>query len=411
MTLQLSQDQQAAYDKMVDFICDPSKTAFVLEGYAGTGKSTLMQHFLEHLSKMNQTFKLLNPNYREPETQLTATTHKACENLRYITGADVPTIHSVLGQTLRKDYKTGKSELVDKANFEPPENNIIIIDEASYLDGSLLEKCFSRTNHCKIVFMGDPAQLVPVGYKHAPVFKAGFDTARLSVVHRNGGKILELATKFREVVETGEWFNFKPDGTEVVHLPRNLFNQAIEAEFTRPDWTFKDSRFLSWTNNRAVEYNGYIRGLAKGDPNFQVGDYAVVNEFLHLYKQKTSFKNNQTVYISAIEPAEERGVPGAYYTINGIPVFRADDLIVHRRALAQARKDGDWAAVGDMEQWADLRALYGETVNKSQGSTYGKVFIDLDDISRVNSSDQLARMLYVATSRAKHQVVFTGDFV
>lgn len=410
MTLQLSQDQQAAYDKMVDFICDPSKTAFVLEGYAGTGKSTLMQHFLDQLSKMNKTFKLLNPQFREPDVELTATTHKACENLSDITGAHVPTIHSILGQTLRKDFRTGKSTLVDKPNFDPPENTVIIIDEASYLDGSLLEKCFSRTQNCKIIFMGDPAQLVPVGYKYAPVFKAGFDTARLSQVHRNGGRILELATKFREVVETGQWFNFTPDGNEVVHLERQAFNKMIEEEFTRPDWTFKDSRFLSWTNNRAVEYNGYIRSLAKGDPNFQVGDYAVVNEYLHLGQGK-DFRNNVTVHITAIEPEERLGIQGAVYTINGVPVFRAYDLNEHRKAMALARREEDWSSVAEMEKWADLRALYAETVNKSQGSTYGKVFIDLDDISRVNSGDQLARMLYVATSRAKHQVIFTGDFV
>ena len=61
--------------------------------------------------------------------------------------------------------------------------------------------------------------------------------------------------------------------------------------------------------------------------------------------------------------------------------------------------------------WIDLRAAYAQTVDKSQGSTYDKVFIDLDDISHCTSGARIARMLYVAVSRARHQVIFTGDLV
>jgi ATP-dependent exoDNAse (exonuclease V) alpha subunit len=64
-----------------------------------------------------------------------------------------------------------------------------------------------------------------------------------------------------------------------------------------------------------------------------------------------------------------------------------------------------------VENWIDLRAAYAQTVNKSQGSTYDRVFIDLDDIRRCNSGDQIARMLYVAVSRAREQVFLTGDLV
>jgi ATP-dependent exoDNAse (exonuclease V) alpha subunit len=58
-----------------------------------------------------------------------------------------------------------------------------------------------------------------------------------------------------------------------------------------------------------------------------------------------------------------------------------------------------------------LRAAYAQTINKSQGSTYDRVFIDLDDLARCSSGDQLARMLYVGFSRARHQVFLTGDLV
>lgn len=80
--------------------------------------------------------------------------------------------------------------------------------------------------------------------------------------------------------------------------------------------------------------------------------------------------------------------------------------------LKQARADEDFHLVEEMEsRWIDLRAAYACTINKAQGSTYDKVFIDLDDIRRCNSGNQIARMLYVAVSRARHQVIFTGDLV
>ena len=61
--------------------------------------------------------------------------------------------------------------------------------------------------------------------------------------------------------------------------------------------------------------------------------------------------------------------------------------------------------------WIDLRAAYASTINKAQGSTYKTVFIDLDDIKRCNSGDQIARMMYVGVSRASQRVWLTGDLV
>jgi ATP-dependent exoDNAse (exonuclease V) alpha subunit len=63
------------------------------------------------------------------------------------------------------------------------------------------------------------------------------------------------------------------------------------------------------------------------------------------------------------------------------------------------------------QSWIDLRAAYAQTINKSQGSTYDKVFIDLDNVSRCHVGDQIARMMYVGVSRARSQVIFTGDLV
>lgn len=405
----LSPDQQTAFDQMVSFICDPNKRTFVLEGYAGVGKSTLMQHFITKLSDIHKAFVLVNASDQAPDYALTATTHKAAENLSDITGEPVGTLHSYLGLRVHKDYATGKTCLKPRANFDMPTNVLIIVDEASTIENELLDFVYSRTVNCKVIFIGDPAQLTPIGYLTAPVFKRGFETVRLDKVHRNGGHILDLATNFRKVVETGNWFQFKPDGNDVVWCDRNEFNDRIVAEFTRPGWKAKDSKYLSYTNGRAIEYNRFIRSVQKGDPDFQVGDYASVNEYVENLELRVAFKTDQTVHITSISPETRFGVAGHVMGLNGIPMFVPTDRKLAAKTMARAREEGSWAAVREIEQWVDLRALFGQTVNKSQGSTYGKVFIDLDDISGASNGNLMARLLYVGTSRAKKQVVFTGD--
>ena len=59
--------------------------------------------------------------------------------------------------------------------------------------------------------------------------------------------------------------------------------------------------------------------------------------------------------------------------------------------------------------FADLRPVHASTVHRSQGSTYEKVFVDLTDIGRSTRRDVLLRLLYVALTRARGDVVVTGE--
>ena len=145
---------------------------------------------------------------------------------------------------------------------------------------------------------------------------------------------------------------------------------------------------------------------------FQEGDYAICNSFVS--NQRATIKTDATVQITKIHPEEERhGVKGHWVEIDhGGSFFYALSLKDKQKAANAFRAKEDFSFANEIEQsWIDLRAAFAQTVNKSQGSTYGKVFIDLNDIGRCNSGDQLARMLYVATSRASNQVIFTGDIV
>lgn len=407
----LTLDQQSALDAFHTFLLDPIESVFTLSGYSGCGKSTLVSILLDRLPKILKTAELINPNQKDYEVALTATTNKAAENLGHITGYQVHTIHSFLGLRVVTDYKNNTSNLVQRSQ-EKRYNYILFIDEASYVDKQLLGFIFKMTEGCKIIFIGDPAQLTPVKSTGTPVFDAKFNGAALTQVVRQaeGNPIVELSTKFRHTVNTGEFFSFTPDGHHIRYLERAAFDQAIVDEFTRPDWKYRDSKILAWTNKRVIEYNHFVRNQVKGDPHFQVGDYAICNSFLTVGRQ--SLKTDQLVQITGISEEIERfGVIGNTFTMDGvIKAFQPKALTAKNLRIKEARACNEIHLVAEMEsQWVDLRAAYACTINKSQGSTYDSVFVDLDDIRKCNSGDQIARMLYVAVSRARNHVFLTGD--
>ena len=411
--LVLSEDQAKAKSAFVDFLLDPNERVFVLKGYSGTGKSTLTGHLIETVPNIFKTARLLDPSFKEYEIDLTATTNKAAENLAFISGMSVSTIHSYLGLMIRKDFKTEETFLSRKKNSPDLYRKLLFIDEASFIDKELLKFIFQIMKDSKIVFMGDPAQLTPVKSGSTPVFDAKWPGAELTQVMRQaeGNPIMDLSTKFRHTVNTGEFFSFSPDGHHIRHMSREEFNNLVAEEFGRPDWKFRDSKLLGWTNKCVINYNHAIREHVGGTPEFQVGDYAICNSFVSTHGK--SLKTDQMVCISKIsEPVIECDVLGRYYTLdNAVTFFMPNSLEDRNARIKRAKAEEDVYLLEAIDRsWVDLRAAYACTINKSQGSTFDKVFIDLDDISRCSSGDMIARMLYVGVSRARHHVIFTGDF-
>ena len=411
--LVLSEDQAKAKSAFVDFLLDPHERVFVLKGYSGTGKSTLTGHLIETVPNIFKTARLLDPSFKGYDIDLTATTNKAAENLAFISGMTVSTIHSYLGLVIRKDFKTEETFLSRKKNSPDLYRKLLFIDEASFIDRDLLKYIFQIMKDSKIVFMGDPAQLTPVKSGNTPVFEAKWPGAELTQVMRQaeGNPIMDLSTKFRHTVHSGEFFSFIPDGHHIRHVSREEFNNLVAQEFGRPDWKFRDSKLLGWTNKCVINYNHAIREHVGGTPEFQVGDYAICNSFVSTLGK--SLKTDQMVCISQIsEPVIECDVLGRYYTLDGsISLFMPNTLEDRNARIKRAKAEEDIRLLEAIDRsWVDLRAAYACTINKSQGSTFDKVFIDLDDISRCNSGDMIARMLYVGVSRARHHVVFTGDF-
>ena len=225
---------------------------------------------------------------------------------------------------------------------------------------------------------------------------------------------MELSTKFRETVSSGEFFSFKPDGVAIRHMPRSDFEDEILKDMKSPDWHYNTSKVLAWTNKCVVNYNNAIRDHIQGDPELKEGDYALCNKFIS--QGAHSIKTDQLVFISSISnDTYEHNLLGNWFILDNNSSYRffmPKHLEEKKRLIKEVKDAGDHFLLAEIDnQWIDLRAAYACTINKAQGSTYDRVFIDLDDISRCNSANQIARMLYVGVSRARHEVVFTGDFV
>jgi hypothetical protein len=414
----LSPGQDNALADFVQFLCDPNETVWVLEGYSGTGKTTLVSTLLDRLKSYISAARLIWLAYPDYVIQLTATTNKAADMFSQLTGEDVRTIHSFLELRLWSDPKTGKKQLVPKIADNYKYNFLLFVDEASYINSPLLRLIFSQTKNCKIVFIGDPAQLLSPGDVKAPVFMAGFRTAKLTETMRqlvNGvpqaNPITDLATMFRERVNDGPWPKFTPDGKYVKYMDRQDFDAEIIKEFTRPDWHYHDSKVLAYTNDCVIAYNNAIRNHVSGDPDIQVGDYVENNSFIS--NGKSSVKTDQLVLVTDIEAdSHHHGVFGNWVTLDhSLRFFFPKSRKDKHKFIAAARANSEWNLVREGEGWIDLRAVFAQTINKAQGSTYKKVFIDLSNIKTCTSGDQIARMMYVGVSRATTEVILTGDLV
>ena len=133
MSIVLTADQQAAYGEIITLLTTPRKE-LVINGFAGTGKTTLVNSFLH---EWPQFVALSGGSFRDYEIHLTATTNKAADALSSATGLETATIHSLLGLRV-KNTGFRKTELVDSGK-EVPDGCLIIIDEASFIDEALLK--------------------------------------------------------------------------------------------------------------------------------------------------------------------------------------------------------------------------------------------------------------------------------
>lgn len=310
--LNLSPGQAVTLAKLEAFLGSPSQV-FMLKGYAGSGKTTILKGLIEYLNAVEKDFALMAP------------TGRAAKVIREKTGQEAFTIHKSIysfedmveieeGDSFYYYYKIRNN--VDVAG------KIFIVDEASLLSDSKSESEFFRfgTSHLlsdlisytrvalekvgsKIIFIGDPCQLSPVGDNSSKAFESGYlkekfgvisEETEMKEVKRQGGGsgILAAAAKIRRSISSGFFndFSLRDNGKDIFNLSYSDFLDK---------WQVAESPkiIIASKNKTCLDLNRQIRDRRFGNANLPIqksdivimggnnyrkgifnGEFAVVNE-------------------------------------------------------------------------------------------------------------------------------------
>jgi exodeoxyribonuclease V len=186
MTISPSPEQAQAIDAIVNwFGAKKGPQEFYLAGYAGVGKSTIANLAIEEIKE----------KHKIGEVRTAAYTGKAASVLRRKGVEEAQTIHSLI-YTPRVDEKTGELSFALSDESEAADAELIVLDECSMVDQAMADDL--RSFGKKILIMGDPGQLPPIGGQGA--FTNREPDIFLRKIHRQcaDSPILELATLARQ---------------------------------------------------------------------------------------------------------------------------------------------------------------------------------------------------------------------
>lgn len=415
----LSRDQEMAWKRLEEWATS-SKSAFILRGYAGTGKTFLLQ-------------KLASLNL---DVYFTAPTNKATKVLSRATKSPAKTTYSQLGIRMQQDEDKLTLTFGDKPPYLPA-NSILVVDEASMVGEELygfIRKVVKKTR-CKVLFVGDPAQLPPVGEPFTKAWKATTDSdnrAFMRQVMRFDNQLLKLATKIRERLIDKKYVSpLKNDNDEyegVFKLPQKDFEKLIDKHTEPKDWL--TTKVIAWRNKTVNHYNNRIRTNFGFTAPFEIGDVVLMAEPVEMHGQIIAAIDDEYV-IEDVDSSKERvwmdevkeGV-----TLVDVWVLKLRDdenqTLTIRVAKNQADVDfilsqkakiaRDADSKDRREAWKDFWATkalfskvrygYALTAHRAQGSTYSNVFVDQQDILANSNQAEAMRCLYVACTRASHAV-------
>lgn len=270
--LGLKGDQRPAFDLLTARIAAGERVS-KLCGYAGTGKTYLLARLAGWA---------LARNY---EVTVAAPTHKAAGVIADklegagVAGVEVRTIHSLLGLTLAPDLEndTGGRVLVSpEAGKQKAKSGLVICDEASMV-GAVLKEHIDRTPHAvRWLFVGDLAQLPPVGEGVSELLDEPDATLERVLRQAEGSEILNLATSIRG----GDLSMACADGRDVYRVgTAEELLEAAHARFDTDDYRADPShaRLLVFRNARRETYNKTMRDLLVGSPDpYTAGEWLVM---------------------------------------------------------------------------------------------------------------------------------------
>lgn len=425
--LNLTKGQQEGADAFFDFLNSDSDT-FALSGSAGTGKTFLLGQLCDRvMPEYKATCKLMGVEPQFDEIIFTATTNKAAEVLERSIGRDATTVHKLLKLKVREDFKTGKTYITKTDGTRPIKRTIVVIDESSMVDTPLYTILLAMAEGSKLVFVGDHAQMAPVGEEISPVYQHVDPKYHVTLTEpvRNADSqpLMDLCDQLRDSVETNVFHPIDPVPGAIEYLNDDGMNAAFKEYFLSGEEG--RARVLTYTNSRVQFFNQGLRAMRGKPLDFQKGDVLVVAS---AYAQKGAILNvEREVEVLGISQHVEDGgyhnmgimgesllyreievqaLTGARAIVKGRIPEKPHVLQMTIKALAKQKNWPEYFALKNA--YLDLRDRDACTVYKSQGSTYDAVFLDLGNIGTSHDPEQVARMLFVGASRAKERVFLYG---
>lgn len=307
----LNQGQIRAFDDIMDFINDPQHDAFVLKGYAGTGKTFLVKRVINYLMHVHPKHKIA----------ITAPTNKAVQVL-YMSSSQST---NVAQPSLFEDLFDSESRLMystihkllrykevispdGKLTFQPDVSgkgrldiyNYLIIDEVSMLDDKLCRDIMRFSKNIRIIFMGDPAQIPPVHKEDCIPFRDSqtefkFKMAELTEIMRQKGEHAVVDTSFhirrnllmtQPVTMLRTKLNAKGHG--IVYLDSRTEKPKVKPLLTElfTSKEFKEdanhAKVIAWKNATVGYMNGVVRELLYGEnpDTFMKGEKLLANKLV-----------------------------------------------------------------------------------------------------------------------------------
>ena len=427
----LNADQKQAVDKIYGFIVGPEKE-FFLTGGPGVGKTFTTKELAENVLDVLANYETaMGKKARRRELVLTSTTNKAAAVLSEQTDMNAMTIHGFLGLTVKNDFKTGNTLLKRTNNWRVHSNKIVIVDEASMIEGALYNLLHEALDDsCKIIYVGDKNQLPPVKEKLSPAVRLAENTDlhyEITTPVRNAGSpaLVDLCNRLRADIENdtpvSQITNWPEVPGVIDYFSGNDLQQFINKEYG-PNGLYKADdkellcRILSYTNKKVISYNEYIRQIRNLPPTPVVGEFLICNTHFNI-SRSVSFSVEEELLIKDVGDETEISVDDENY-IKAI-ALKVDSSLVGSHVVNTPADINEYLQLRNyykrLKRWnlfykleetfIDLRNRESSTVHKAQGSTYDTVIMDMSDIFTCRDPSQLKRMLYVGASRAKNRVI------
>ncbi|MEO0808310.1 MAG: AAA family ATPase [Cyanobacteria bacterium J06643_4] len=414
--IELSQQQWEALQALEDFVQSDEKI-YLLTGYAGTGKTTLLQALITRLQQQ----------YDRRPIVLTALSNKATKVLQamaYRWGCEVDcmTCCKLLGLKPVIDKETGGQKFEpdrDRKNLTT-EYDLVVVDECSMINEDmwlLLVNSVSKfTQNTQLLFVGDSAQLPPVGETQSPCFEQIFERSDLSEVIRYGGAIGLLAEDIRTHLERPSMPRAQSDRNDtktegIFTLPKphweSLMLRAFKSKAyeNNPDQV----RVLAYTNARVDYLNNKIRAAIYGDKaaRFMPGERLVARNACMgrdgILLQTSEECEVLEAYLTRFEGwlVWELEVETDENQERKLRVLHEDEKQRLKELLSDYSEKKQWMAFWDYKElFHDLSYAYSLTVHKSQGSTFQDVFVDVPNLMLNRKVTERNQLYYVAFTRA-----------